>query len=694
LTSAAAAAAGFILHAVLCYNSVFTGGQQESVMEKFYLTTPIYYVNDVPHIGHAYTTILADVIKRYKQLRGYRVLFLTGTDEHGQKIERSAAKQGLTPKQLADSMVERFKELWRTLDIGYDQFIRTTDEVHVKGVQKIFTKVMEKGDIYLGEYAGHYCISCENFIPDSVEETADGRKVCPDCGRPTDNRVREKCYFFRLSAYADRLLKFYAENPDFVAPRSRMNEVVSFVKMGLRDLSVTRSTVKWGVPVPGDPQQTVYVWFDALSNYITAIDYLGEGARFHEYWPADLHIMAKDILKYHAVYWPAFLMAAGLPLPRKELIHGWWLKDEKKMSKSSGNVLDPHILLKHFNADAIRYFLMREASIGADGNFSHEGFIGRINTDLTNDWANLVSRTTGMIGKYFAGSFRDAAAYTEKEKAVRDRYAELERSVLDCFDQYQFNRGLESIFEYVNGLNRYIVEAQPWNLAKDEANLPRLAGVLKTLARAILSVNALLSPILTGTAAKVRVIFNSSDSGLGWKDLPEAFAISPGEQLFPRVDSKAFFSETEVPKEDAMSQEDTSRPTREADKEVPRADAVPPAAAPPPGSAAEVIEIGDFKKVQMVVASVLAAEKVEKADKLLQLKVDTGGDTRTLVAGIAQYYRPEDLVGRKIIIVKNLKPAKLRGILSQGMILAASDAGNRPYIPILPDDTPVGAILK
>ena len=378
-------------------------------MEKFYLTTPIYYVNDVPHIGHAYTTILADVIKRYKQLRGYQVLFLTGTDEHGQKIERSAAKQGLTPKQLADSMVEHFKELWQTLNIDYDIFIRTTDEVHIKGVQKIFARVMEKGDIYLGEYAGHYCISCENFIPDSAEESADGKRTCPDCGRPTDNRVKEKCYFFRLSAYGDKLLKFYEENPDFVTPRSRMNEVVSFVKMGLRDLSVTRSTVKWGVPVPGDPQQTIYVWFDALSNYITAIDYLNEGERFAAFWPADLHIMAKDILKYHAVYWPAFLMAAGLPLPKKELIHGWWLKDEKKMSKSSGNVLDPHILLKHFSADAIRYFLMREASIGADGNFSHEGFISRVNTDLTNDWANLVSRTTGMIEKYFANSFQDAA---------------------------------------------------------------------------------------------------------------------------------------------------------------------------------------------------------------------------------------------------------------------------------------------
>ncbi len=674
-------------------------------MEKFYLTTPIYYVNDVPHIGHAYTTILADVIKRYKQLRGFRVFFLTGTDEHGQKIERSAAKQGLTPKQLSDAMVEHFQKLWATLRIEYDAFIRTTDDIHVRGVQKIFSRVMEKGDIYLGDYSGHYCISCENFIPDSVEETPEGKRTCPDCGRPTDNRVGEKCYFFRLSAYGDRLLKFFEENPEFVTPRSRMNEVVSFVKMGLRDLSVTRSTVKWGVPVPGDPGQTVYVWFDALSNYITAIDFLDEGERFREFWPADLHIMAKDILKYHAVYWPAFLMAAGLPLPRKELIHGWWLKDERKMSKSSGNVLDPHILLKHFSPDAIRYFLMREASIGADGNFSHEGFINRVNTDLTNDWANLVSRTTGMIEKYFANSFQGGGLYTEKEKEIAAGYRRLEKAVLELFDQYQFNRGLEMIFEYVNRLNRYIVETQPWNLAKDEANRPHLAGVLKTLCRAIASVNTLLSPILTDTSATVRLIFASPDPGLGWKELPEEFSIGQGTQLFPRVDSKAFFAEAEASPTRAAAATSAKGATMQETR-IPDANIPPQAAAAAPsaeshavsqaGTAATegLIEITDFRKVQMIVAKVLAAEKVEKADKLLKLQVDTGSDTRTLVAGIALYYKPEELVGRRIIIVKNLKPAKLRGILSQGMILAASDADNRPYIPILPEETPIGAILK
>ncbi|HSQ34389.1 MAG TPA: methionine--tRNA ligase subunit beta [Candidatus Binatia bacterium] len=384
-------------------------------------------------------------------------------------------------------------------------------------------------------------------------------------------------------------------------------------------------------------------------------------------------------------------MAAGLPLPKKELIHGWWLKDEKKMSKSSGNVLDPHILLKYFSADAIRYFLMREASIGADGNFSHEGFINRVNTDLTNDWANLVSRTTGMIEKYFANSFQGAAHYTEKEKEIEQGYRQLEKSVVDLFDQYQFNRGLEMIFEYVNRLNRYIVEAQPWNLAKEEANRPRLAGVLKTIVRAILSVNTLLAPILTETSAQVRAIFHCADTGLGWKELPEDFTIDQGTQLFPRVDSKAFFAEVPVQASDAKDPSTKGAPMNET--EIPRK--VESAAAPAIVAADEgLIEITDFKKVQMVVARVLEAEKVEKADKLLKLKIDTGDGTRTLVAGIALYYKPEDLVGRKIIIVKNLKPAKLRGILSQGMILAASDADNRPYIPILPEETPVGAILK
>lgn len=670
-------------------------------MKKFYVTTPIYYINDVPHLGHAYTTIMADVIKRYKKLTGHEVFFLTGTDEHGQKIEESARKQGLTPKELADKVVVRFQDLWKTLNLDYDRFIRTTDGYHAEAVKKIFKKVMDKGDIYAGDYEGHYCVSCESYISDTAKDAEDGKnKICPDCEK-VSRVVTEKCYFFRLSAYQDKLLKFYEDNPDFIVPRSRMNEVASFVRMGLRDLSVTRSTVKWGIPAPGDETQTIYVWFDALTNYLSAVDYSDENERFKKYWPADLHIMAKDILKFHAVYWPAFLMAADLPLPRQELIHGWWLKDEKKMSKSIGNVLDPNILLRYFNADAIKYFLMREAPIGADGNFSHQGFITRVNTDLSNDWGNLVSRTGGMVEKYFANDLSFPAVYSEKESAVREGYLKLEADVIVSFDEYKFNRGLERIFEYIYDVNKYIVEAEPWLLAKNEESRGRLAGVLKTVIRAILSINNLLSPVIPETSEKVKKIFNCHNEGLGWVDPGEAFLINKVEALFPRVDAEKFFAEEDItkPKATEPAEKPTDKPTEKPEakkmekKPEPCEEKKVEVPAAPSGDGE--IEYEDFQKVRMVVAKVLNAELHPNADRLLKLTVDTGTDQRTLVAGVAKYYKPEDLMGRKIIIVKNLKPAKLRGVMSQGMILAASDpADGRPIIPIIPDETPIGAILK
>jgi methionyl-tRNA synthetase len=644
--------------------------------KTFYVTTPIYYVNDVPHIGHAYTTIIADTLARFHKAAGQEVFFLTGTDEHGQKIERAAAEKGLTPKALADSVVGRAQDLWKALDISYDFFVRTTMDFHEKGVQKLFQKLLDQGDIYKGEYKGWYCVSDENFLPDDVALEADGCKVCPDCLKKA-SVVSEETYFFRLSAYQDRLLRLYEEHPEFVRPQSRLNEVSSFVRGGLKDLSITRTTVKWGIPVPGDPKHTIYVWFDALHNYVTAIGYDWNMARYEKFWPADVQLVGKDILRFHAVYWPAFLMASGLPLPRTVYGHGWWLKDDTKMSKSKGNVLDPHILLKVFGPDPVRYFLLREIPIGQDGNFSHEGFLHRVNSDLANDLGNLVQRTLTMIGNYFGGGIAGPDEETAEDARVRTDFEELKARVFDLYDACALNKALEEIWAYIGMVNRYLATNEPWIMAKDASRRPRLARVLLQAAAAIRGVSYLVYPVMPGSAEKI------------WGFLGEAK--KPAEVLWERVAFGDFGPGRKVGTPLALF-------PRVALKDFLGDEAGAPAAGPEPTTkgviAMDQITYEEFKRMDLRVAQILEAERVPGATKILKLKIDIGTEQRQMIAGIAETYAPEDLVGKKLIVIVNLKPAVIRGIESQAMLLAAITPDNKALIPFFDRDIAPGAIVK
>ncbi len=649
--------------------------------KTFYITTPIYYVNDVPHIGHAYTTIIADTLARFQKLAGKDVFFLTGTDEHGQKIEKAAAEKGLTPKALADSVVGRAQDLWKALDISYDFFIRTTMEFHEKGVQKLFQRLVDKGDIYKGEYKGWYCVSDENFLPDDVPVEADGCKACPDCGKKA-TVVSEETYFFRLSAYQDRLLKLYEEHPEFVRPQSRLNEVSSFVRGGLKDLSVTRTTVKWGIPVPGDPKHTIYVWFDALNNYVTAAGYGWNPDLFEKFWPADVHLVGKDILRFHAVYWPAFLMASDLPLPRTVYGHGWWLKDDTKMSKSKGNVLDPHVLLKVFGPDPLRYFLLREIPIGQDGNFSHEGFLHRVNSDLANDLGNLVQRTLTMIGNYFGGEISEPGEETAEDARVRTDFDELKRRVFDLYDSCAINKALEEIWAYIGMVNKYLADNAPWIMARDPALRARLGRVLLQAAAAIRGASYLVYPVMPRSVEKIWVFLGEAKKPA---DVPyETFefgGFGPGRKvgmpqaLFPRVALKDFLGEEAGP---AAAAAPAARPeTAEEGK-----------------NAMDIITYEEFKKMDLRVAQILEAERIPGATKILKLKIDLGTEQRQMIAGVAETYAPEDLVGKKLIVIVNLKPALIRGIESQAMLLAAITADNKAVIPFFDRDIPAGAIVK
>lgn len=653
--------------------------------KTFYITTPIYYPSGKLHIGHSYTTVAADAMARYKRLQGYDVMFLTGTDEHGQKIQRVAAENGMTPKQYVDQMVSGIKDLWKMMKISYDKFIRTTDPEHVAAVQKIFKALYDKGDIYKSEYEGWYCTPCESFWTET--QLVDGK--CPDCGRPVE-RTREESYFFRLSKYQDRLIKLLEENPDFIQPSSRRNEMLNnFLRPGLEDLCVSRTSFNWGIPVTFDEKHVVYVWIDALSNYITALGYLsGNDEAFRRYWPADVHLVGKEIVRFHTIIWPAMLMALDLPLPKQVFGHGWLVLEGGKMSKSKGNVVDPVILIEKYGVDAIRYFLLREVPFGADGVFSNEALINRINSDLANDLGNLVSRTAAMIKKYFDGVLPDKGEEGEFDADLKKELLALKPKTEELMDKFQFSLALTEIWKAISRTNKYIDETMPWALAKDESKKNRLAAVLYNLTESIRIVSILLQPFMPDTPAKIwnQLAIDSDETGWElagqWGVYKPTRPVQPGEIIFPRIDvAKELESLSRIipaaGKEKTSDNGQQKRKAQEA-KDAAFADKAQ-------------ITIEDFAKLDLRVAKVLAAEKVEKSDKLLKLKLQVGNEERQVVSGIAKHYSPEEMVGKTVVLVYNLKPARLRGIESQGMILAAADDTDSQLSLITVDkDMPAG----
>lgn len=666
--------------------------------KTFYITTPIYYPSDKLHIGHAYTTVAGDAMARYKRLRGYDVRYLTGTDEHGQKIERKAQEKGKTPQQFVDDIVVGIKELWNKLDISYDDFIRTTEERHKVVVEEIFDRLVKQGDIYKGEYEGWYSIPDETFYTETqlvdVEKNDKGEVTggkSPDSGHPVE-LVKEESYFFRMSKYVDRLLQFYEENPTFIQPESRKNEMINnFIKPGLEDLAVSRTTFEWGVKVKGDPKHVVYVWIDALTNYITALGYgTDQEELFNRYWPADVHLVGKEIVRFHTIYWPIMLMALDLPLPKKVFGHGWLLMKGGKMSKSKGNVVDPNMLIDRYGLDATRYYLLREVPFGADGSFTPESFVQRVNSDLANDLGNLLNRSIAMVNKYFDG---EVPAYsgnvTSFDAELKDAAKQAIEKVEEVMENLEFSVALTAIGTFITRTNKYIDETQPWVLGKDEVKKAELASVMVHLVESLRIASILLQPFLTQAPAKIWKQLNIQAGELTAWDSIKTFGLFPagtklgaGEPIFPRLDSDVEIQYIA----DSMSG-GTAGATEEA------AQTAAPAAVVEKPEAKPEIGIDDFAKVELRVAQVIACEPVPKADKLLKLQLDLGYEQRQVVSGIAKFYKPEELIGRKVICVTNLKPVKLRGELSQGMILAASQ-GDQLSVATVPDSMPNGAIVK